>query len=48
MKLIRYEYPITDEINGTYYGSFTLKANSDKQIVKKLKAKEIEKFTICE
>jgi len=41
MEYIRYEYQCDDCI-----GSFTLKSDADKSIVSKLKAHEVERFTV--
>ena len=39
-QFIRYEYNVSDKI----VGSFTLKADADKTVVKKLKAKPVDVF----
>lgn len=44
MEYIRYEYLIKDSEGRKITGSFTLKSTANKDIVKELKAVEVERF----
>lgn len=44
MEYIRYEYIIRHPDGYNYIGSFTLKADADKSVVKELKAHKVERF----